>query len=114
MFCSALYNHTNVRGGNRIYPCCRYKTPIQKFDGNVGNILHSEQYKKLRQDMESNWLPGCGKCKQEEELGVESLRQKFNAKYDPASPKLKYLEVGFDNICDLTCDGCWEEWSSSW
>ncbi len=114
MFCSALYNHTNVRGGNRIYPCCRYKTPIQKFDGNVGNILHSEQYKKLRQDMESNWLPGCGKCKQEEELGVESLRQKFNAKYDPALPKLKYLEVGFDNICDLTCDGCWEEWSSSW
>jgi sulfatase maturation enzyme AslB (radical SAM superfamily) len=76
--------------------------------------LHSEQYKKLRQDMESNWLPGCGKCKQEEELGVESLRQKFNAKYDPALPKLKYLEVGFDNICDLTCDGCWEEWSSSW
>ena len=30
------------------------------------------------------------------------------------NPTLDYLEVGFDNICDLTCDGCWEEWSSSW
>lgn len=114
MFCSALYNHTNVRGGNRIYPCCRYKTPIQKFDGDVGNILHSEEYKKLRRDMESDWLPGCGKCKHEEDLGVESLREKFNDRYDSGTPQLRYLEVGFDNICDLTCDGCWEEWSSSW
>ena len=114
MFCSALYNHTNIRGGNRIYPCCRYKTPIQKFDGDVGNILHSEEYKKLRKDMESDWLPGCGKCKHEEDLGVESFREKFNSTYDSETPELKYLEVGFDNICDLTCDGCYEEWSSSW
>ena len=114
MFCSALYNHTNIRGGNRIYPCCRYKTPIQKYDGDVGNILHSKEYKKLRKDMESNWLPGCDKCKHEENLGVASLREKFNSRYDSGTPQLKYLEVGFDNICDLACDGCWEEWSSSW
>ena len=64
--------------------------------------------------METDWLPGCGKCKHEEELGVESLRQRFNSRYQMSKPTLDYLEVGFDNICDLTCDGCWEEWSSSW
>lgn len=114
MKCAALFNHTNIRSGNRIYPCCRYKESIMHFDGNVGKIMHSYMYNKLRGDMETEWLPGCGKCKHEEELGVESLRQKFNKKYDMRTPELKYLEIGFDNICDLTCDGCWEEWSSSW
>ena len=114
MKCAALYNHTNIRGGNRIYPCCRYKESVMHFDGNVGKIMDSYIYKKLRTDMETDWLPGCGKCKHEEELGVESLRQRFNALYQMSVPTLDYLEVGFDNICDLTCDGCWEEWSSSW
>ena len=114
MKCAALYNHTNIRGGNRIYPCCRYKESVMHFDGNVGKIMDSYIYKKLRTDMETDWLPGCGKCKHEEELGVESLRQRFNARYQMSVPTLDYLEVGFDNICDLTCDGCWEEWSSSW
>jgi sulfatase maturation enzyme AslB (radical SAM superfamily) len=50
----------------------------------------------------------------EEILGKESLRQRFNEEYSTETVELKYLEVGFDNICDLTCDGCWEEWSSSW
>jgi sulfatase maturation enzyme AslB (radical SAM superfamily) len=84
------------------------------FDGNVGKIMYSYMYNKLRADMEDDWLPGCGKCKHEEELGVESLRQRFNSRYQMSKPTLDYLEVGFDNICDLTCDGCWEEWSSSW
>ena len=114
MKCAALYNHTNIRGGNRVYPCCRYKESVMHFDGNVGKIMHSYMYDKLRADMEQDWLPGCGKCKHEEELGVESLRQRFNARYQMSKPTLDYLEVGFDNICDLTCDGCWEEWSSSW
>jgi sulfatase maturation enzyme AslB (radical SAM superfamily) len=59
-------------------------------------------------------LPECAKCWHEEDLGKESLRQWFNKTYSTDEIKLRYLEVGFDNICDLTCDGCWEEWSSSW
>src|SRR6056300_1446560 len=110
--CSALYSHTNIRGGNRVYPCCRYKTPIQTFDGNVGNILHSDEYTELRENFSID-DPNCAKCKHEESLGKESLREWFNKTY-PMDVKLRYLEVGFDNICDLTCDGCWEEWSSSW
>lgn len=113
MICAALYNHTNIRGGNRVYPCCRYKTPIQTFDGDVENILHSKEYDKLRNNFNIN-DPNCAKCKHEESLGKSSLRKWFNKTYSTSAVKLRYLEVGFDNICDLTCDGCWEEWSSSW
>jgi len=113
MTCAAFYNHSNLRNGDRIYPCCRYKTSIQKFDGNVKNILHSNEYKKIRE----TWTiddPNCLKCKNEELLGKKSLREWFNENYSTDKIDLKYFEIGFDNICDLTCDGCWEEWSSSW
>jgi sulfatase maturation enzyme AslB (radical SAM superfamily) len=111
--CAALYNHTNIRSGNRIFPCCRYKTSIQEFNGNVDNILNSNEYRTLRQSWSIDDL-GCAKCKHEEALGKESLRQWFNKNYTTDEIKLRYLEIGFDNICDLTCDGCWEEWSHSW
>jgi len=114
-FCSAFWKHTNIRGGNRIFPCCRYKTPVQTFDGNVGEILHSKEYEDLRNNSLSGVEnPNCSKCYYEESLGKESLRQQFNQQYSNDSIQLKYLEVGFDNICNLSCDGCWEEWSSSW
>jgi sulfatase maturation enzyme AslB (radical SAM superfamily) len=112
--CAALYSHTNIRSGNRVFPCCRFKKPIQTFDGDVSNVLFSKEYGELRNKFEKEELPECNKCWHEESLGKESLRQWFNKNYSSDKTELKYLEIGFDNICNLTCDGCWEEWSSSW
>jgi sulfatase maturation enzyme AslB (radical SAM superfamily) len=95
-----------------VFPCCRFKTPIQKFDGDVVNILNSAEYKALREHQGP--IAGCAKCDYEESKGKESLRQQFNKQYDMETVKLEFLEVGLDNICNLTCDGCWDEFSSSW
>lgn len=111
--CAAFWNHTNLRSGNQIYPCCRFKTPIQTFDGDVGNILHSDQYNFLRASDVSS-IADCSKCMYEESKGKESLRQWFNKNYSTDDVKLKYFEIGFDNICNLACDGCWEAWSHTW
>lgn len=109
--CAAFWKHTNIRNNNKIYPCCRYKTPVATFDGNVEGILHSEVYNELRQ---ADYLEGCSKCYYEEAQGKESLRERFNAEYDTDIVELKYLELGLDNICNLTCDGCFGEFSSEW
>jgi MoaA/NifB/PqqE/SkfB family radical SAM enzyme len=114
-FCSAFWSHTNIRGGNRVFPCCRYKTPVQTFDGDLGKVLYSDEYESLRSDsLNGIRNSNCEKCYYEESLNKKSTRQWFNENYQGNSVKLKYLEVGFDNICNLACDGCWEEWSSSW
>jgi MoaA/NifB/PqqE/SkfB family radical SAM enzyme len=114
-FCSAFWNHTNIRGGNRVFPCCRYKTPVQTFDGDLGKVLYSKEYESLRSDsLNGIRNSNCEKCYYEESLGKKSTRQWFNENYSRETVELKYLEVGFDNICNLACDGCWEEWSSSW
>jgi len=113
--CSAFWNHTNIRGGDRVFPCCRFKQPIQNFDGDIGAVLHSDEYNKLRHDSTKGIaIPECQKCYMEEELGKKSLRQEFNEQYTTDQIELKFLEIGFDNICNLTCDGCWVEFSSAW
>ena len=113
--CAAFWKHINIRNDNNVFACCRYKTPVKKFTENVVDILDSTEYENLR----NNSLQGihnsnCQKCYYEESLGKKSLRQQFNEEYDCEQIELKFLEVGLDNICNLTCDGCWDEFSSSW
>ena len=113
--CSAFWRHANLRGDDRIFPCCRFKTPVGSFAGDLINILSTEEYKKLReQSIAGTPIQGCEKCYHEESLGKESLRQQFNKEYTTDKVELEYFEVGFDNICNLTCDGCFDEFSSAW
>lgn len=113
--CAAFWKHTNIRSDNRIFPCCRFKEPVDKFNGNVEEILFYESYQTLRtKSQNGEYISGCSKCYHEESIGKVSMRQQFNAEYDTDSVSLKYLEIGFDNICNLTCDGCWSEFSNEW
>jgi len=115
MKCSAFWKHTNIRAGNRIYACCRFKYPIADFDGDLENVLNHGRYKMLRNRAEAGeFIPGCEKCAYEESIGHKSLRQEFNEKYDFNEVKLEFLEIGFDNLCNLVCDGCNSEFSTSW
>jgi sulfatase maturation enzyme AslB (radical SAM superfamily) len=113
--CSAFWRHANLRGDDRIFPCCRFKTPVGNFAGDLISILSTEEYQKLReQSLAGTPIEGCAKCYHEESMGKESLRQQFNKEYVRDAVKLEYLEIGFDNICNLTCDGCFDEFSSAW
>jgi len=89
---------------------------VTKFDGTLGEILQSPRYQKLRQDSESGvYDPNCSKCFYEESLGKKSLRQIFNDHYgSQRDPVLRYLEIGLDNMCNLACDGCGPDFSSTW
>jgi sulfatase maturation enzyme AslB (radical SAM superfamily) len=114
--CSAFWHHINIRNDNRIFPCCRFKTPLEKkFNGNIEEVIFSEEYQLLREkSLNSEFIEGCEKCYYEEKNNKKSLRQKFNEEYTTDEVSLEFLEIGFDNICNLTCDGCWDEFSSAW
>jgi len=114
--CSAFWIHTNLRSGNKVFPCCRYKQSIMDFDGDLNSVLLSDAYDTLRRDSITGvHNPNCQKCYYEESLGKKSLREEFNEKYDQfEDPQLKFLQIGFDNMCNLACDGCGPEFSSTW
>ena len=114
-FCSAFWKHTNIRPGGRVYPCCRFKHSIGQSDGDLEKVLHSDAYKKLRKlSASGERIRGCEKCYYEESIQHKSLRQEFNEKYKADSVGLEYLEIGIDNLCNLTCVGCNSEFSTSW
>ena len=89
--CSALYNHTNIRSDNRIFPCCRFKRPIAKFNGDVDQILTSLEYDELRKRFEKEKISECSKCWDEENNGIKSLREEFNEQYTCDEIKLREL-----------------------
>ena len=114
-FCSAFWKHTNIRPGGRVYPCCRFKHSIGTTDGDLDKVLHSEAYEELRAlSKTGKHISGCEKCYYEESIQHKSLRQEFNEKYKADTVGLEYLEIGIDNLCNLTCDGCNSEFSTSW
>lgn len=110
--CSALYHHTNIRNGGRVYPCCRFKTQLMQFDGDVDQILHSKEYNDLRERFKKGRISECSKCWDQEDKGIKSTRQYFNDQYDCDTIKLKNLWIGFDNICNLRCEPCGADWSN--
>lgn len=115
MQCVAFWKHTNIRPGNKIYPCCRFKQSVGTFDGNLTTLLESPAYQELRRkNIVGEEIPECSKCYHEEANGLTSLRQRYNRDRIPDAVQLEYLEIGFDNICNLTCDACGPEFSSSW
>lgn len=112
--CAALYNHVNLRAGNELYPCCRFKKSLGKWTGDLEDALHSPVFEHLRFRAQTEQLPECAKCFHEEHLGRKSYREWWNENYESSQVSLKYLLIGLDNICNLSCDGCGPEWSSSW
>ena len=111
--CSVFWKHINIRGDNRIFPCCRFKKPVATYTGDLNHILTSKTFRDLR-NTDVSTMPECAKCMYEEDNNIISVRQKFNQQLDTATVGLEYLEIGFDNICNLTCDGCYPEFSSAW
>jgi MoaA/NifB/PqqE/SkfB family radical SAM enzyme len=113
--CAAFWKHTNVRSDNKIFPCCRFKTPVDNFNGDLIHVLESSAYQELRnKSLNGEFIQGCEKCYYEDANGRRSLRQRLNDEYNTDTVELEFLEIGFDNICNLTCDGCWSDFSSEW
>lgn len=115
MTCSAFWNYVNIRPGDRVYPCCRFKKSVTNFNGNIEEIIQGPEYQDLRRrSLDGEHIAECQKCYDEEALGLVSLRNELNEKYESKTPQVKFLEIGIDNLCNLVCDGCNSEFSTSW
>lgn len=113
--CAAFWNMASVRSNGDVHPCCRFKKPVTKFNGSLGDILKSSEFKELRKRSSNNeQIPECSKCFLEEKLGKQSLRQEYNKTFTTDTVELKFVDLSFNNICNLACDGCWGDWSSKW
>lgn len=115
-YCPLLWNHINLRPDNQVYPCCRFTTPLTEFTGDLTEAINTEEMSDLRKKSISGVpIDGCQKCYTEDQQGIISWRKYCLEKYGYVREvDVKYLEVSFDNICNLACDGCYNERSLEW
>ena len=128
-FCHLPFVHFALKPDGLAKPCCRFATYARGEQelrnwwnvnhNNIGskNVLNSDEFASVREAMiEGKEVPGCWKCHNEEKTVGYSMRTFYNNKFlnHDRSVKLKYLEVGFGNYCNLSCRTCSSELSTSW
>ncbi len=131
-FCIYPWIHQYVNPDGSVLPCC--VADHHRHLGNVRSntleeIWNSEGYKNIRKKMLAG--ESCDECKgcyQQEQRGVESVRQSKNKKYkefmhfadktnDDGSldkMELKHFDIRWSNICNFKCRSCSSTYSSTW
>lgn len=72
--------------------------------------LNSDTVKFARDKLNNDeWPKACSKCRDQEEIGVESKRQKGIT----LGPGITHLDLRLGNSCNLKCISCWNMSSSS-
>lgn len=140
VICPIPWNHISVQQNGDYRICCQQiHKPFGKLtnDGTVANVKNTtiddvRNFKEIK-DLRSNMLngirdPSCVLCYHEEDVGIESKRNKMLSVYSDdlvsATPMdgtidtsifpLKYIDIRFGNLCNLKCRYCGPTDSSMW
>jgi sulfatase maturation enzyme AslB (radical SAM superfamily) len=104
--CAAITNGATFYSDGTIAPCCMidhtYRKPLSA-------IRHSPFL-----DLVTGTPPAvCHRCHNNEELGIFSYRQGFNARVS-SSPGLQFVDIRNFNLCNAKCRTCGPYNSSQW
>jgi MoaA/NifB/PqqE/SkfB family radical SAM enzyme len=129
--CVLPFMHALIQPDGRIKLCCNSEndeTMPTVSDTGINDILNNSHHVSVRKQMLAGEYPNvCKKCWKNEELKIESYRQQqfrtyplhffkiFNSSKDGIITNgVKYLDVRFNNTCNLKCVMCSSSYSSSW
>jgi MoaA/NifB/PqqE/SkfB family radical SAM enzyme len=129
--CPLAWNGLHLDLTGKISPCCNFDTESTPKDYNINysNLMEHPFIEDVRKKMqEGELIPNCNKCYRDEEIRGDSLRtitiknmQTYFEKvldtpaiFDNNTPSLKYLDLNFNNICNLKCRMCNPSYSTSW
>lgn len=137
-FCIAPWMHMHVEPDGDVQLCCasNWKHEHQRSLGNLNEhspeeIWNNSQYRMVRKNMlEGRKIPQyCSPCYDREAGAInQTERQRFNREFANTfdlvpttlgdgtldTLKLKYLDIRFNNLCNLKCRTCGPDWSTSW
>jgi sulfatase maturation enzyme AslB (radical SAM superfamily) len=132
VFCILPWIHLHAFPNGQAYPCCLSESdhPVGNLhDDTMREVWNSPAYKQMRVNM-LNEKPckECTKCYEREEYGFVSMRNDSNKNFghhialvDQTEPdgtfkdfKLRYYDIRFSNLCNMSCRTCGSWFSSSW
>jgi radical SAM protein with 4Fe4S-binding SPASM domain len=131
-FCMIPWIHMHAFPNGQAYPCClgEQDHPIGDLHKNtVKEVWNDTPYKTMRKNMlEEKSCKECTKCYEQEDMGFVSMRNSSNKSFghnigivDDTKPdgtfedfKLRYYDIRFSNLCNMSCRTCGGWFSSSW
>lgn len=131
-FCMIPWIHMHGLPDGKAYPCCLgdMNWPIGDLKKDtMKDIWNNTPYKTMRKNMlEEKPCKECTKCYEQEKNGFMSMRNSSNKHFghhintvdntkDDGTYedfKIKYYDVRFSNLCNMSCRTCGSLFSSSW
>lgn len=128
-YCPAPFNSKYIDTDGSVKCCCVLQS-YKSTHYTDPDSYNSAELKNLRKNI-INKVPSdsCRRCYENESMGSRSYRQgmvesainwntdiknNINADYSVDNPLIDYLDVRFDNVCNLRCRYCSSVFSSSW
>lgn len=125
IFCMLPWIHLHAFPDGRAYPCCLADAeyPVGSMRENtMEEIWRGDKMQELRDNM-LNEKPceTCNKCYEQEDTGFFSMRNSSNQAFghnikdlDSDEFKIRYYDIRFSNLCNLSCRSCGDIFSSNW
>jgi hypothetical protein len=120
IYCSAPWNGITVRENGKVKTCCNGHVDLLDLNEQpISQLESSLPLQAIRQKMLSGIADetNCQGClTQEHDNGMASLRSHYQTYYaDISEPlQLKFLDVRWNNTCNLGCLYCSPTFSSTW
>lgn len=132
VFCMLPWIHMHAFPDGRAYPCCLslMEHPIGSLrEKTMQQVWNDAPLRKMRENMlNETACKECSKCYEQEANGFFSMRNSQNKNMghhigivDETQPdgtlerfEIKYYDIRFSNLCNLSCRTCGDIFSSNW
>ena len=121
VYCTAPFNGLTIREDGHVRTCCIGKTSLGNLnDMPIESIERSRTLQDIQKDMLSNSpnLKNCVGCLNlEKNSGLASLRQMYLREFPSTNDNslaLKFIDIRWNNTCNLGCLYCSKTFSSVW
>lgn len=120
VYCTAPWNGLTVREDGQVKTCCAGRKSLGNLNiQSIQEIENSDLLIQIQQDMQSGQpnLENCKDCvDQQQQSGFATLRDHYNKFYPTIGDhlELKFLDIRWNNVCNLGCLYCTPTFSSTW
>jgi len=118
-YCSAPWKGVTVRENGNVLTCCVGTKVLGNLrDQSIHEIMESDELKQIKDNMLTNTDDdNCRMCKSQEKINNYATVRNHYVKYYPLVDNdfsLEFLDIRWNNKCNLGCVYCDPEFSSVW
>ena len=119
LYCSAPWKGLTVRESGDVKTCCAGETPLGNLNTeSIEQILDGDRLKEIKSRLSAGERhENCRACYSQEDAGNNTTLRHHYERYYPYTDEgieLKFLDIRWNNKCNLSCQYCVPSLSSTW